>query len=148
MTDTLLATFWADGMWFGLDVSRVQEVLRDQSIEPVPRAPSGVMGLVNLRGQVIAAIDLRVRLGSETTPRPATPVHYICLSPGVLESLVVDHEGDVIDVAATELGEVPETTPASIAALLRGAVMCHDELLLVLDLDRVLRTGDGDGGRW
>lgn len=143
MSETLLATLWADGMWFGVDVARVQEVLRDQSIEPVPRAPAGVVGLLNLRGQVIAAIDLRERLGAHTTPRPASPVHYICISPGALESLVVDREGDVIDLADTALGEVPETTPASIAVLLAGAVMFDDELLLVLDLDRVMHTGEG-----
>ena len=145
MTDILLATLWADGMWFGVEVARVQEVLRDQPIEPVPRAPSGVVGLVNLRGQVIAAIDLRTRLECSTTPPPSAPVHYICISPCALESLVVDQAGEVISVPESQLGEVPDSTPANIAALLRSATMYNDELLLVLDLDRVLHIGDNEG---
>lgn len=140
MAEMVLATLRVADLRIGIDVSRVQEVLRGQDVEPVPRAPRGVAGLVNLRGQVIGAIDLRERLGLEPGHRAA--VHYIVVDGHAVESLVVDADGDVVTIDPDTIGEVPDTTPAHIAALLSGAVQRDDGLLLLLDLDRALAVDD------
>src|SRR5690349_9788083 len=92
-----LATFTLDGHSFGIAVEQVQEVLRSQSRTRVPLAPPAVAGLVNLRGQVLTAIDLRTQLG--LPPREgAEPMVVVVRVGGEPISLLVDAIGDVVDV--------------------------------------------------
>src|SRR3954465_10171232 len=70
-------TFWADGLYFGVPVSHVQEVLRYHEMTPVPRAPEAVFGLINLRGQIVTAVDLRHRLGLAPRPEGQLPTNVV-----------------------------------------------------------------------
>ena len=95
MTDAhQYCTFYADGHYFGLDVLKVQEVIRYQEMTRVPLAPPVVRGLINLRGQIVTAIDLRRRL--ELTDRPADqlPVNVVVQTDDGAVSLLVDEIGD------------------------------------------------------
>jgi purine-binding chemotaxis protein CheW len=136
--DTLLATFTVADMWCGIDVRHVREVLLDQQLEPVPLAPTGVIGLLNLRGQVLAAIDLRARMGLPARDPGQNTIHYIVEQGDFVESVVVDSAGVVVDTQGCPRCPVPETTPAAIAPLLACAYQHDDGLLLVVRLDRVL----------
>jgi purine-binding chemotaxis protein CheW len=75
-------TFWVDGLFFGVAVSEVQEVLRYQQLTVVPAAPEAVQGLINLRGQIVTALDLRCRLGLAPRPDDALPMNVIVRSRG------------------------------------------------------------------
>lgn len=136
--DGLLATFFVADMWCGIQVDRVQEVLLDQDLEPVPMAAAGVVGLLNLRGQVLAAVDLRRRMGLAVRAPDASAIHYIIDLGDGLESLIVDRAGPVVTTAGQRQWPVPETTPAGIADMLVGAYQHPDGLLLVVSLNRVL----------
>jgi purine-binding chemotaxis protein CheW len=70
-----MCTFWVDGLYFGLQVEHVQEVLRYQQLTVVPCAPDAVHGLINLRGQIVTALDLRCRLGLPPRGRAAHERH-------------------------------------------------------------------------
>lgn len=140
--DDLLATFTVADMWCGIDVRNVREVVTDQPLEPVPRAPTGVIGLLNLRGQVLAAIDLRQRMGLPGRDPGSQVLHYIVEHDDAIESVVVDRAGAVLDTRDCDPLPVPDTTPAAIAALLAGAYQHDDGLLLVVRLDRVLDTSE------
>src|SRR3954454_4627156 len=92
-------TFYLDGSYFGLDVLHVQEVIRHQEMTRVPLAPPVVRGLINLRGQIVTALDLRRRL--ELPDRPADqppPVNVVVRTDDGAVSLLVDDIGDVLVV--------------------------------------------------
>lgn len=139
MSHTKLATFQVGGLLLGIDVIRVQEVLGAEQIIPVPNAPAGVLGLVNLRGQIIAAIDLRQRLGLPPSAPEASIVHVILRTGRQLESLVVDLEGEVLNVDLQQREDIPDTVDPLIHDLITGVYLLNEQLLLALDVDKALR---------
>ena len=91
-------TFYLDKLLFGVELKGVQEVIRSLDMTKVPLAPAVVSGLINLRGQIVTAVDLRRRL--ELAPRPADmlPMNVVVRSEDGAVSLLVDEIGDVLDV--------------------------------------------------
>jgi purine-binding chemotaxis protein CheW len=131
-------TFWVDSLYFGVTVDEVQEVLRHQPMTPVPLAAEAVTGLINLRGQIVTAIDLRVRLGLPPRPEGVLPMNVIVRNRGEVISLLVDDIGDVIDTAGLELETTPANLPASIEGVVQGVIQVPDRILLVLDAERAV----------
>ncbi len=147
--DPLVATFALAGNWFGLNALDVQEVLRSQPMTGVPGAAEGIEGLVNLRGQVVLAYDLRHGLG---LPRrgPDEKVMMMVLGSGVEPiGLLVDRIGDVIGVPASSVLPPPETLEGALEGVVSGIHQMGSDLLLILDtgsvVERVLRADSGPG---
>ncbi len=132
-------TFFVDGQCCGLDVARVQEVICAQPMTPVPLAPDVVCGLINLRGQIVTAIDLRRRLGLKERPAQQPPINVVVQTEDGACSLLVDEIGDVLDAPDKAFERPPETLAATAKALIRGAYKLEDRLLLILDADEVVR---------
>lgn len=128
-------TFWADGLYFGVAVRDVQEVLRFQEMSAAPRAPESVFGLINLRGQIVTAIDLRHRLGLAERPADQLPMNVVIRSRGEVVSLLVDDIGDVIDTAGAAIEPVPPTLPTTVRDVVTGVIPLPEAILLVLDAD-------------
>lgn len=142
-------TFWLGDLCFGVDVAGVQEVLRYQSMTAVPGAPRAVTGLINLRGQIVTALDLRVRLGLEPREGDALPMNVILRNRGEVVSLLVDDIGDVIDTAGLELEPAPSNLPPRVQEVVSGVLSFPDTILLVLDADRAVEVSaapDNTGG--
>lgn len=133
---TQFATFLVDKLFFGVEVHQVQEVLRAQEMTIIPLAPPVLRGLINLRGQIVAAIDMRQRLGLEPRPAGAEWMNMIVRSGEGATSLLVDEIGDVINVAHDSFDPVPETVPPHLRQLLTGVHKLDNRLLLVLDTER------------
>jgi purine-binding chemotaxis protein CheW len=131
-------TFWVAGQFFGVSVNEVQEVLRHQPMTPVPRAHEAVRGLINLRGQIVTAVDLRVRLGLPPRAADELPMNVIVRSRGEVISLLVDDIGDVIDTAGLSVESVPSTMPVKLADVVQCVRPMQDAVLLVLDADRAV----------
>jgi len=129
-------TFWVDGLFFGVAVSEVQEVLRYQQLTAVPSAPEAVQGLINLRGQIVTALDLRCRLGLPARPDDVLPMNVIVRSRGEVVSLLVDDIGDVIDTGGLELEPAPANVPSIVQDVVVGVLPLPEAILLVLDADR------------
>jgi len=129
-------TFWVNGLFFGVAVSGVQEVLRYQPLTAVPSAPEAIQGLINLRGQIVTAVDLRFRLGLPPRPEDALPMNVIVRSRGEVVSLLVDDIGDVIDTSGLDLEPAPANVPSVIQDVVTGVLALPDAILLVLDADR------------
>lgn len=134
-------TFWVDGLYFGVAVSSVQEVLRFQTLTVVPSAPEAIQGLINLRGQIVTAVDLRCRLGLPPRPGDALPMNVIVRSRGEVVSLLVDDIGDVITVDTSprggfDLEPVPANVPSAVQDVVSGVLALPEAILLVLDADR------------
>ncbi|MEU2350551.1 chemotaxis protein CheW [Modestobacter sp. NPDC049651] len=135
-----LATFWLDGDLYGVEVEHVQEVLRSQGITRVPLAPPAVAGLINLRGQVVTAIELRERLGRKPRPEGQEPVVIVIRLHGEAVSVLVDSIADVVDVDVRDFEAPPDTLDGTARDLIRGAYKLSGQLLLALDVNRAVGT--------
>lgn len=131
-------TFVVAGHYFGLDVLSVQEVLRYQEMTRVPLAPPEVAGLINLRGQIVTAIDLRRRLGLGDRPANQIPLNVVVQTEDGAVSLLVDEIGDVLKVSEKLFEPPPETVRGIARDLIRGAYKLTDRLLLILDTERTV----------
>jgi purine-binding chemotaxis protein CheW len=133
-------TFFVDGHYFGLDVLRVQEIIRYQEMTRVPLAPPVVSGMINLRGQIVMAIDLRRRLEFADRPAGQLPVNVVVQTADGAVSLLVDEIGDVLEVSEKLFEPPPETLQGAARALIRGAYKLPDRLLLILDTERTVNV--------
>ena len=142
-----LCTFMVDGLLFGVDVMNVQEVLRHQETTPVPLAPPTVRGLVNLRGQIVTAIEMRARLGLPQRPREDLPMNVVTTTRSGTLSLLVDELGDVLEVEEQSFEAPPEMMNAALRELVRGVFKLEGRLLLLLDAERVAALGHTSASR-
>ncbi|HZC72542.1 MAG TPA: chemotaxis protein CheW [Jatrophihabitans sp.] len=146
MSAAQLATFHLDGYLFGVPVEQVQEVLMEQPCTPTPGAPDAVAGLINLRGQVVTALDLRRRLGlpGRDAADEAQTINVVVRCKDEAWSLLVDRIGDVMEVDDAQFEQPPDTMHGPQRELIVGAYKLDTRLLLHLDADRVLDvTGGG-----
>jgi purine-binding chemotaxis protein CheW len=133
-----LCTFSVASYTFGVEVNKVQEVLRFQQMTRVPLAPWVVRGLINLRGQIVTAIDLRRRLGLPDAPPEISPMSVILRTEQGAVSLLVDKIGDVREVQR-ELFEPPPATLRDLARdMIRGVYKLPERLLILLDADQAI----------
>jgi purine-binding chemotaxis protein CheW len=139
-----LCTFAVENYTFAVEVNKVQEVLRFQEMTRVPLAPWVVRGLINLRGQIVTAIDLRHRLGLPARDAAERPLNVVVRTPDGAVSLLVDEIGDVIEVDPESFERPPETLGHDARELIRGAYKLKGRLLLVLDAARTLDPDRGN----
>ena len=135
---TRMVTFTLDGRLYGVDVDAVQEVLRGQTRTRIPLAPGTLAGLINLRGQVLSAIDLRVQLELPVRDAETEPMLVVIRVAGEPVALLVDTIGSVVDVDSDQFEPPPDTLSGSSRELLLGAYKLEDQLLLALDVDRAV----------
>lgn len=123
---------------FGIPVLQVQDVLGHQRITRIPLAPPEVAGSLNLRGRIVTAIDVRLRLGLQARPKDKPEMSIVVDFRGELYSLIVDSVGEVLSLS----NEVFERNPATLDARWRevstGIYRLKDTLMVVLDVSRLL----------
>lgn len=129
-------TFHLDGLFFGVEVSQVQEVLRYQEMTAVPLTKPVIQGLINLRGQIVTAIDLRRRLNLTPRNQDQFPMNVIVNSDDGPVSFLVDEIGDVIEVNGNDIERPPNTMNTSARSLVKGVHKLDHCLMLVLDTER------------
>jgi len=142
-TSGQFATFFVADLFFGVDVLRVQEVLSFQQMTRVPQAPEVVEGLINLRGQIVIAIDMRRRLRLPPRAGDQTPMNMVVRTEDGAVSLLVDEIGDVLDVDAATYERPPENLNPAARELVRGIYKLKERLLLVLDAERTTELAAG-----
>ncbi len=131
-------TFMLGNLFFGVKVTQVQEVLRYQEMTRIPLASERLPGLINLRGQIVTAVDLRSRLEMEPFPEGVTPMNVVIKTDDGMVSLLVDEICDVHEMDEDLFERVPGTVKGVARELLDGAYKLEGKLLLVLDVDRIL----------
>jgi purine-binding chemotaxis protein CheW len=132
-------TFYLDGLFFGVEVERVQEVIRHQQTTRVPLSPPVIGGLINLRGQIVTAVDLRRKLELPERTKGAVPMNVVVRVEDGVTSLLVDEIGDVVEVEKTDFETPPETLSGSARELIPGAFKLKGQLLLLLDTERATK---------
>jgi purine-binding chemotaxis protein CheW len=131
-------TFFIEGQLLGTPVSNVQEVMPHRATTRVPLAPEVVKGLLNLRGELVTAVDLRLRLGFREPLMGRLPMNVVVRTADGPVSLVVDEIGDVVEVNDSMFESVPETVQRPTRNLVRGVYKLPDRLLLTLDIERIV----------
>jgi purine-binding chemotaxis protein CheW len=126
---------------FGMPISRVQDVFIPERMTRVPLAPPEVAGLINLRGRIVTAIDMRRRLG---LPAPAAGAARMAIEiecKGEFYGLLIDTIGEVLKLAATGRESNPVNLDEGLARVAAGVYRLDGKLMVVLDVDRVLDLG-------
>jgi len=131
-------TFYVDRQFFGVPVQQVQEVIRYQEMTRVPLASNVIQGLINLRGQIVTALDLRRRLDLEERPKGKLPTNVVVRTADGVVSLLVDEIGDVVNVEPETYERPPETLSGVARDLITGVYKLKERLLLILDTEKTI----------
>jgi purine-binding chemotaxis protein CheW len=136
------STFRVADMFMGIELTQVQELLRYQEMTSVPLAPQAIEGLINLRGQIVTALDVRRILGLPAVEsEEKLPMNIVIQSEGGgAVSLLVDEICDVLDVPLEAATPLPENMPPLQRDLIEGVYQLESGLLLILNTNRVLDT--------
>lgn len=136
-TTTRFSTFAVAGRLYGIEVKRVQEIVKPMPMTRIPLAPDHIHGLINLRGQIATALGLRelFGIGSEA---PEEMMNVICQSDGTLISFLVDEIGDVLDVDPSTFEPTPESVPEGVRQFLEGIYKLPGALLSIIDVESVM----------
>lgn len=135
-----VATFYLDDHFFGVDVLKVQEILKVRGITRVPLAPPVISGLINLRGQIVLAIDLRTRLGFPPKASEAHITSVVVTTGDAPINLLVDKIGDVIQIQSELFEAPPDTLNEKFKEVTEGVYKLKDKLLLLLDIEAVINV--------
>jgi purine-binding chemotaxis protein CheW len=137
-----LVTFRLQDETYGIDVMQVQEVLRVSEIAPVPGAPPYVLGIVNLRGNVVTVIDTRTRFGLPTSECDDASRIVIIEAQQQVVGMLVDGVAEVVELRESEIDAAPNIGSAESSRCIQGVVSREDDLLIVVDLNRLLHDGE------
>jgi len=135
-------TFYLDKLMFGVELGKVQEVIRYLEITEIPLAPRVVSGLMNLRGQIVTAMDLRRRLDLPDRPEGAHPMNVVIRSGDGAVSLLVDEIGDVVEVTEDSFERPPETLQGNVREVILGVHKLEKQLMHVLNTEKACETAE------
>lgn len=140
MSAKQFCSFWLGDRMFGVDVERVQEVLRYQEMTPIPLAPRRIAGLINLRGRILTVIDLRRRFGMDSRRDHDGGMKIVLRDYDGEVCMLVDRIGAVVDVTEDQFERVPDSLTGAARDLLAGAYKLDDKLMLALDAEKAVTT--------
>jgi purine-binding chemotaxis protein CheW len=129
-------TFYLNHLLFGVESQKIQEVVTYRELRPVPLAPPAVSGLMNLRGQVVVALELRRQLELPDRLADLKPVCLVVRAAGGAVCLLADEVGNVVDVEDETFEPSPETLSPRLRSVILGVHKLEHELMHVLDTDR------------
>lgn len=131
-------TIWLDGQMCGIPVLEVHDVLSKQVITKIPKSPAAVAGVLNLRGQIVTAIDLRKRLHLDDREEGVEEMNIVVEHEGEPYSLMIDTVGDVLSLSENAFEKNPVTLEACWQAVSAGIFRLEEELLVILDIEKLL----------
>ncbi|NIP99289.1 MAG: chemotaxis protein CheW [Nitrospinaceae bacterium] len=137
-------TFFVNNILFGVDVLDVQEVLRYQEMTNVPLAPKEINGLINLRGQIITAIDLRRRMNLPDRAEGLNPMNVVIRVSDEVVSFLVDKIGDVLELTDEKFEPAPGTVDSATRELVSGVYKLDGKLMMVLDAEKASNLNLGN----
>jgi purine-binding chemotaxis protein CheW len=134
-------TFTTAGQMFGLAIERVQDVFKPSRITRVPLAGTEIAGVLNLRGRIVTAIDLRIRLGLGARDALDVPMAIGIESKGESFGLLVDAVSEVLKLPDSEREANPINLDRNLSRVSSGVYRLNEQLLVILDIDRALDLG-------
>jgi purine-binding chemotaxis protein CheW len=137
-----IACFRVGDGFYALDIMRIREIIRPQKLTAVPKAPQFIEGVIHLRGAVIPVSDLRKRFDQPAAEVTGKNRIIICSIGGRIVGLLVDEVLEVRRCARPEIAPAPQFFKGPEAAFLLGVARRGDDLVMILDLDRILTTDE------
>ncbi len=137
-------TFKLENEIYGINVMQVQEVLRYSEIAPVPGAPLYVLGIINLRGNVVTVIDTRSRFGLDPCDVTDSTRVVVIESEKQVIGILVDSVAEVVYLKASEIDDAPNVGNEESAQFIQGVSNRDGELLILVDLDKLLSDDEWD----
>lgn len=138
---TVYVTAMIDGQLFGLPIVRVQDVFIPERLTRVPLAPPEIVGVLNLRGRIVTLIDLRRRFGLGERKEGQDVMAIGVESRGESYGLLIDRVGEVVELEGVAREPNPVNLDQRLAQMSSGIYRLDDQLLVVVDVDRVLDIG-------
>jgi purine-binding chemotaxis protein CheW len=139
-----LVTFRLENETYGINVMHVQEVLRISEIAPVPGAPPYVLGIINLRGNVVTVIDTRSRFGLPPGDIDDNSRIVIIESEKQVVGILVDSVAEVVELRGSEIDVAPNVGNEESSKYIQGVATRENDLLIVVDLNKLLSEGEWD----
>ena len=133
-------TFFLAGEEYGIEILKVQEIIGMMRITAVPRTPSFIRGVINLRGKVIPIVDLRLKFGMAAAAQTEETCIIVVRAQGIEMGLVVDKVSEVSDIAADDIDDVPSFGADVDTDYLLGIAKAEGRVKLLLDIEMVLST--------
>jgi purine-binding chemotaxis protein CheW len=137
-TEIEFVTAWIAGQLFGIPIERVHDVFEAERITHVPLAPAEISGVLNLRGRVVTAFDMRTRLGLPPRENAKKQMAIGIDHDGEAYGLLVDSMGEVLKLSTETLDTVPINLQTEWVAISTGIYRLEDRLMVVLDVDKIL----------
>ncbi|RUO65818.1 purine-binding chemotaxis protein CheW [Pseudidiomarina planktonica] len=137
-------TFRLEEETYGINVMQVQEVLRYSEIAPVPGAPDYVLGIINLRGNVVTVIDTRTRFGLPTTEVTDSTRVVIIEADKQVIGIMVDSVAEVVYLKKSDIDSAPNVGTEESAKFIQGVSNREGELLILVDLNKLLNDEEWD----
>ncbi len=131
-------TFRLDNETYGINVMQVREVLRYTEIAPVPGAPPYVLGIINLRGNVVTVIDTRLRFGLMSTDVTDHTRIIVIETENQVVGILVDAVAEVVYLRQSEIESTPNVGNEETAKFIQGVCHKNDELLILIDLEKLM----------
>jgi len=141
-TQQFLTVFLGSQM-FGIPVPHIQDVLGPQILTRVPLAPVSVEGILNLRGRIVTAINIRKRLNEKPAEGKQKNMSVVLEHEAELFSLLVDRVGDVLTIENKELEDVPVTLNPKWREVSSGVCQIKDKIMVIFDIKKILEINDG-----
>jgi purine-binding chemotaxis protein CheW len=127
---------------YGIEILKVHEIIGVMPITKVPRTPHYVRGVINLRGKVIPVVELRLKFEMEPAPQTDETCIIVVQAQGVQTGIIVDKVSEVLDITADNVSDTPSFGAAVNTDYLLGIGKSQGKVKLLLDIDKVLSTGD------
>jgi len=137
-TSQQYCTFHINGLFYGISVLEVQEVILEQRTTHVPLARDVLKGLINLRGQIVTALDLRCMLNPENLKLSAEVHNVVVFSEDGAISLIVDQIGDVLELDEARFENPPANLAPEVTKVISNVCKLQDELILILDIPAIV----------
>jgi purine-binding chemotaxis protein CheW len=138
-------TFELEQETYGINVMQVQEVLRETEVAPVPGAPHYVIGIINLRGNVVSVIDARIRFGLSIIERTEMSRIIVIEAQQQIIGILVDSVAEVVDIKNSEIETAPNVGNDESSRYIDGVVSRDEKLLILVDLDKLLSEAEWGG---
>ena len=135
-------TIWLDGQMCGIPVLEVHDVLSKQVMTKIPKSPAAIAGVLNLRGQIVTAIDLRKRLNLADREDSNAEMNVVVEYQAEPYSLIIDKVGDVLSLSNDAFEKNPVTLEACWQEVSTGIFRLEEELLVILDIEKLLTVAD------
>jgi purine-binding chemotaxis protein CheW len=139
---SLICTFTANSRLYGLPIEEVQELLKPHTVTPIPLTRREILGLINLRGQVVPCVDLRVALGHPAREASHSFMNVVARTNVGPVALAVDAISDVVEVNASQIETVPDTVNPQQRPYIVSACKLPERILLVLNLSHIIRISE------